>query len=73
MWVVKANGGPAVQITPFVAGEDRARPWWSQDGTRLTYFVMNVTEGRIGVGITRDVIPLALQTRTWRAMKKGYR
>lgn len=72
VWLVGANGGLATQVTPVVEGEDRARPCWSRDGTRLTYFVLNERGGRIGVGILRDVIPLAVQSGTWSTAKKKY-
>ena len=73
VWIVGANGGPATQVTPFVEAEQRARPCWSRDGTWLTYFVMSWTEYRIGVGITRNVNPTAVQIHTWRAVKESYR
>ena len=72
VWVVAANGGPATQVTPVVAGEQRVRPSWSQDGTRLTYFVL-ATEYRIGIGVMHDVVPLAVRMRSWTDVKKTYR
>lgn len=73
VWLIGANGGPATHVTPLVEGEQRTRPCWSQDGKRLTYFVLSWTEYRIGIGILRDPIPQAVQTRTWSEIKKTYR
>jgi len=73
VWLVGASGGPATQVSPVVAGEQRARPSWSNDGTRLAYFVLAFTRFRVGVAINRDWRTTAARSETWSAVKKAYR
>ena len=73
VWIAAEDGGGATRITPEVEGQDRARPWWSRDGTRLGYFVLDGVQYRIGLGVMPYPMPSPVRANTWSELKRAYR